>query len=156
MKHLDTPHEVTVVTPAPAPAPAAQRFWFPGRLPGLNEIIAAAKGAGGRGYLYSKMKAKLTSDVVLLARTQRLRPVPRAYFRFTWYERDRLRNPDNIAGGRKFIFDGLVKAGILANDGWGQVAGWSDRFEVSPDPGVVVEIEEVGADVGCSSPRRRR
>jgi len=143
--------EVTVVAP-----PAVQRLWIPGRFPGMNEIVAASKGNGGRGYGYARLKAAETERVAWRAREQQIRPITRARFHFTWREPDRQRNPDNIAaGGRKFVFDGLVLIKLLANDGWGQIAGWSDEFEVSDQHGVLVLIEEVGKDVGCSSPRRR-
>lgn len=119
-----------------------QRLWIPMRLPGLNEIIDAAKGMKGRGLLYAKMKAKLTNDIALLAKAAGLRPVQRGRFVFTWHEANRQRNPDNVAAGKKFILDALVAAKVLANDGWGEIAGWEDHFTVSPRPGVMVVIEE--------------
>lgn len=63
----------------------------------------------------------------------------------TWYERDRRRDKDNISSfGRKVIQDGLVKAGVLANDGWAQIAGFSDEFHVDAKrPRVEIEIGEV-------------
>lgn len=118
---------------------------MPGPLPGLNDVIAAAKGFGGRGFGYSKMKRKWTDDVALLAKAAKLPKVTSARFHFTWYERTRRRNPDNFcAGGRKMILDGLVKAGVLENDGWGQVHGWSDAWVVDPTrTGVELQIEPV-------------
>jgi len=42
------------------------------------------------------------------------------------------------------ILDGLVKAGVLKNDGWGQVVGWSDRWVVDLSrSGVELQIEPV-------------
>jgi hypothetical protein len=107
-------------------------LWIPGPLPGLNELLDAAKGAGGRGMRYAKLKRGWTEAVWALANVARLRrfdgPV---VLRFEWVERDRRRDPDNVAaGGRKLVLDGLVKAGVLAGDGWASVAGWSDAFSV--------------------------
>jgi len=67
-----------------------------------------------------------------------------SYFIFEWKERDRRRDPDNIAAaGRKLILDGLVLAGVLPDDGWNHVLGWTDRFEVDRErPGVLVELFE--------------
>jgi hypothetical protein len=119
------------------------KFFIPGPLPGLNEIIAAAKGCGGRGRAYSAMKATWTQTCALHALSSGLRRVDRVRLAFRWVERDRKRNPDNIAAAHKFILDGLVTAKILDNDGWSQVAGWSDTFEVGKRPGVEVTVEAV-------------
>lgn len=125
-------------------APDRQTLWIPGRLPGLNEVIAAAKGAGGRGHAYAKMKRDLGELVWALAKAARLRPVTRARLAFRWVEKDRRRDPDNVSSaGRKFILDGLVKAGVLPGDGWAAVAGWSDAFEVGVKHGVEIVITEV-------------
>jgi hypothetical protein len=65
----------------------------------------------------------------------------RAWFAFQWREKNRRRDPDNIAGGgRKLVFDGLILAKILAGDGWRVVIGWEDTFEVTDKPGVMVAL----------------
>lgn len=63
---------------------------------------------------------------------------------YTWYEKDRRRDLDNISSfGRKVIQDALVKAGVLRNDGWKEIRGFSDRFAVDAEnPRIEVEIEE--------------
>ena len=49
---------------------------------------------------------------------------------------------DNIAFAKKFIQDSLVHAGVLANDGWNQIEGFTDDFAVDPkNPRVEVTIE---------------
>ena len=118
-------------------------FWIPGPLPGMNEIIAAAKGCRGRGMRYSAIKAQWTQTCALHALAAGLRRMARVQLAFRWVERDRKRNPDNIAAGHKFVLDGLVTAKILDNDGWSQIAGWSDTFEVGAKPGVEITITEV-------------
>jgi hypothetical protein len=107
----------------------------------MNELIAAAKGSGGRGAAYARLKRRWTDAVVLLARSARIAPLERAQFAWRWVERDRRRDPDNVAaGGRKLVLDGLVAAKVLPGDGWANVAGWRDEFEVGPRPGVEVTI----------------
>lgn len=121
-------------------------FFIPGPLPGLNEMIAAAKGCGGRGRRYAATKARWTQTCALHALAAGLKPhsLARARFAFRWVEEHRRRNPDNVAaGGRKLIFDGLVTAKILPNDGWKEIAGWDDTFEVGDRPGVHVTVEAV-------------
>lgn len=118
-----------------------QRLWIPGPLPGANELIAEAKGAGGTGAEYSRLKRSWTDTVCMVARAARLRPLERAWFAFQWREKNRRRDPDNIAGGgRKLVFDGLILAKILAGDGWRVVIGWEDTFEVTDKPGVMVAL----------------
>lgn len=123
-----------------------QQLWVPGKLPGMNELIGAAKGFNGRGYAYAKLKREWTDSICVLALAARLQPVGRARLRFTWREATRRRDPDNVcAGGRKLILDALVKADVLSDDGWDEIVGWEDRWEVGQKPGVLVEIEACGS-----------
>ena len=131
-----------------------QRFFVPGPLPGLNELIAAAKGAGGTGRAYSALKRTWTEAIWAYAKKARLqRMAGRVYFRFEWRENNRRRDPDNISSaGRKLVLDGLVKAGVIAGDGWAVVAGWEDRFVAfALNPGVHVILVDA-----LSQPRRLR
>lgn len=51
---------------------------------------------------------------------------------------------DNIAFAKKFILDALVKKGVLKDDGWKWVKGFTDEFFVDKkNPRVEVEMEEV-------------
>ena len=120
-------------------------LWIPGPLPGLNDLIKAAKGAGGTGRGYSRLKRQWTQTVWALAKRQRLPMLIGARLVFEWREKGRRRDPDNIAaGGRKLILDGLVLAKVLPGDGWAHVLGWTDRFCVVGSgmlPGVMVTLE---------------
>ena len=62
------------------------------------------------------------------------------------HEKDRRRDKDNIcAFGRKVIQDALVKARYLSNDGWKNIRGFEDHFEVdAKNPRIEVEI--IGRD----------
>lgn len=121
----------------------SQVFFVSGPLPGQNEIIAAAKGARGTGRIYSAMKKTWTDRVAWAAKAARLRPVECATFDFRWVEGSQRRDMDNVRAAAKFVLDGLVAAKVLPNDGWKQVAGFSDSFEVGEKPGVWVTIIEV-------------
>lgn len=117
---------------------------IPGRLPDLNDMIAAAKGCGGRGYSYARMKKAWTNSIALIARGARIPHMNRVRFDFHWHELDRSRNKDNICAARKFVWDGLVLAGVLDNDGWKQIADdWTDEFTVDRQPGVTVTLEQL-------------
>ena len=63
---------------------------------------------------------------------------------FIWVCKDERKDPDNIAFAKKFILDGMVTAGIIKDDGWKEIKGFEDKFEVDKDnPRVVVEIREM-------------
>lgn len=116
----------------------------PGPLPGLNDYIAAERAHRQKG---AAMKRK-TQRIVELCAKKQLRgfcPVCPVSMKYTWYERDRRRDKDNISSfGRKVVQDGLVKAGVLKNDGWAQIDGFSDEFRVDKkNPRIEVEILEV-------------
>lgn len=62
--------------------------------------------------------------------------------RFLWREPSKRRDKDNVAFAKKFILDAFVTYGVLADDSWRVVDGFSDSFVVDKeDPGVTVEIE---------------
>jgi Holliday junction resolvase RusA-like endonuclease len=75
---------------------------------------------------------------------KRIEPFDRAYLDIVWYEPNRRRDLDNIAAGKKFILDGLQAIGKIENDGWKQIAGFTDTFEVDKqDPRVEVKIRRL-------------
>lgn len=117
---------------------------IPGRIDGLNDYINAERTNRHKG---AKMKLD-NENIVAFAIKQCLwgvrieKPVSMEY---TWYEKDRRRDLDNISSfGRKVIQDALVYCGVLKDDGWKYVVGFSDRFEVDKDgPRIEVLIKEV-------------
>lgn len=117
---------------------------IPGRLHNLNDLIAAERTNRHKG---AKMKSD-DEDVVCIAirrcvgRTVIRKPV---YMEYKWVEPNRRRDLDNISSyGRKIIQDSLVKMEVLKDDGWNEVVGFSDRFEVDKDnPRIEVLIKEV-------------
>lgn len=115
---------------------------IPGQLPGTNEIIDAAKKKAKRYKAYAMMKDQYTNMVAWLAK--KLPKFNKVNLTITWYEPDNRRDPDNIIGGQKFIFDGLVRAGTIKNDSRKYVKSIIHRFETDREnPRVEVEIEEV-------------
>jgi len=120
-----------------------QSFFIPFTLPTLNEIIAAAKSGHGKGNSYARMKQSVTMDIYWCIKEAGLKPMTKATILFYWKEKNKRKNPDNIAAGKKFVLDALVNAGILSNDGWGQVIGVADKWAVdTKNPGVYVELYE--------------
>lgn len=123
-------------------------LFVPGPLPSLNDLIDAAKGSGGRGKAYAKLKKQWCETVwayALQARIHKPGPFARPVFlTFLWVERDTARDKDNIAAAKKFLIDGLVLARVLQDDTWGWVQGFSDDFSVDPRrPGCLITITAV-------------
>lgn len=114
-----------------------------GTLPGLNEYINAERT---NKYAAATMKKQCEHIVITEVKRQiRNKIKTPVVMRYSWIEKNRRRDKDNISSfGRKVIQDGLVKAGILPDDGWNQIESFSDEFEVDKhNPRVEVEIEEV-------------
>lgn len=114
------------------------KFTIMGTLPTMNEIVAASK----KHYMqYANMKKDYTALVMVHA--QGLPKVEKADYVITWYCKDKRKDIDNIMAGQKFIFDGLVKAGVIENDGWKQIGDITHKFEVDKDkPRIEVAINE--------------
>lgn len=62
------------------------------------------------------------------------------------YEASKKRDPSNCAAfAVKVIEDALQKCGVISNDGWANIAGYSQDFFVDKDnPRIEVTITEVG------------
>lgn len=117
---------------------------IPGTLPNLNDYIAAERTNRYKG---AKLKAD-SGNIVTLAIGQCMRGVridKPVFMDYLWIEPSRRRDKDNISSfGRKVIQDALVSTGVLKNDGWKYVVGFSDRFELDKDnPRIEVSIKEI-------------
>lgn len=115
-----------------------------GKLPGLNEYIRACRTNPHAG---NKMK-RSAEDYVLWQIAQNIqdilitRPV---ILKYDFFEPNKKRDLDNIASfAMKVIQDVLVSAGVLANDGWNEILGFTTQFYCDPDnPRIEVAIVEV-------------
>lgn len=123
------------------------KFKIQGRMQGLNDYVKDNRGAKGKFY-GNKMKQAQTDDVV--EQLLKLDELPETFTRpvtveFHWIETNARRDPDNFIFAKKFVLDGMVKAGLLPNDGMKNIAGFVDSWEVLPDTngGVIVTVREV-------------
>lgn len=126
-----------------------------GRLPDANDYIAECRN---NKYGANNVKRRAENNIGLQLSGQRVHkftgPV---ILHFVWYEANRKRDLDNIAFGKKFIQDALVRAGILAGDGWRHVAGFTDRFEVDKgNPRVEITVEEAAGNTPPGRVQGRR
>ena len=119
------------------------RLVIPKTLPNLNDYTDEVKKSRKGG---NRMKQEVQAYIKLCARQQLkgLRFHKPVAFLYLWVEKDRRRDKDNVAFAKKFIQDALVSLGILENDGWKQIAGFTDVFDCDPaNPRVEVLMWEV-------------
>jgi len=65
----------------------------------------------------------------------------KARYVYTHFEPNRKKDPGNLAGVEKLVGDALQEAGIILNDGWGQVGEIVHKFFVDKtDPRLEVEL----------------
>lgn len=103
------------------------QFTIPGTLPSLNEYVRACRSNVHAGNKMSRNAHYLCRLGMAKLNGHR---IDKAYILFRWIEKDKRRDKDNIAFAKKFILDALQEAGILRNDGWGEILGFSDTFAV--------------------------
>jgi len=103
-----------------------------GRLPGMNEIVGSNRT---NKFIGAKLKKEWTSKIAWEIKAQKVKTFKNpVYIEFRWFEPNKRRDPDNFtSGGRKLILDGLQTAGVLKNDGWRNIAGFSDEWAVDKE-----------------------
>ena len=117
---------------------------IPGKIHNLNDYIKAERTNRYEG---AKMKAQDGEYISVFVRhcLNNIKIKKPVFMEYTWYEPNRRRDKSNISGyGRKVIEDFLVDCGVLGDDGWDYVVGFSDRFKVDRgNPRIEVLIKEV-------------
>ena len=108
---------------------------IPGHLTTLNEHI----NANNRNrYIAAKIKKEETETVMYEVMNQMRRggfkiekyPIT---IHFKWFRMNKKSDPDNISFAKKYILDGMQKAGLIENDGWKQIRGFSDSFHIDTE-----------------------
>lgn len=118
---------------------SATRFVIKGRLPGLNEIIDAARDHWSKSATLKKEATELCQWAIKAASVPHIeKPV---VIRFVWVEKDERRDVDNVAAGAKFVLDGLVASGRLPNDSRQWVRGISHEFPAPDKKNPRIEVE---------------
>ena len=116
------------------------KIFIPHRFPCRNQQEAAARS---NRFAAASMKKKYTEIARVYFAKYGVQNIGLSEFTFTWIEPNRKKDPDNISGGVKFIFDGMQKAGFLKNDGWKNVAKISHKFLTSSRIGVFVDVVDL-------------
>lgn len=124
------------------------RIVIEGRFHGMNEFIAANRQHPKAG---NRMKMEAESIISAYVRknmkdTEVKEPV---ILHYKYYEQNARRDMDNISGFFHKVFqDAIVKCGVLKNDGWKNIRGFTDKFYIDKDqPRIEVTIEEVEMEV---------
>ena len=110
-------------------------------LPTFNEIIKTARG---NRYAAAAQKKKYTNLVAEELVVQTNLPTFAAIsLDITWIETKKKRDPDNVFAAAKFIFDGIVSAGIVDDDDRDHVASITNRIAIGDSRGALVKIISV-------------
>jgi hypothetical protein len=62
---------------------------------------------------------------------------------FGWVCKNKRQDPDNVISAMKYVFDGMVTAGLVAGDGWNNVREITNRLEIGKVSGVRVMVWEI-------------
>ena len=123
------------------------KFVINGKMPSLNEYISQINHNkfGGNDFKRN-LEHELQMQFLIQMREQGIEkflPLKnRADFKFIYYEKNKKRDKDNIASCKKFLFDAMVKRGVINNDGWKWVGRFEEDFLIGEDYKVVIEITE--------------
>ena len=107
-------------------------YTIQGRLAGLNDYTESCRTNAYKGAKCKKDNQKICKDNIPLWLRKKALNFP-VIMEITWTERNRRRDPDNIAFAKKFILDSLVEAGVFPGDGQKYVLGFIDHFKVDPN-----------------------
>lgn len=115
---------------------------IPGRFPGLNEFIDANRRKRGKYSPGNQMKQR--DQQIIMEYLPKVK-YKRVFIEYTFFEPNTRRDKDNISGYFHKVFqDALVQAGCVKNDGWKEIDGMTDYFDIdAKNPRVEVRIREV-------------
>ena len=125
---------------------------IPGTLPNLNDYLKAERQTYRAGGKFSTRGNDLkhdTQDLIIYQIRKQLKGVhieKPVRLQYKFFEPNQKRDLDNVSAMvHKCLQDSLVLAGILDNDGWKNIRGFTDDFDVDKSkPRIEITIVEVG------------
>jgi Holliday junction resolvase RusA-like endonuclease len=105
----------------------------------LNEYINIERG---NKFAAADIKSKETNAVKMLCIGKKWHRYP-CKIKFIWHVVSKKKDLDNIAFAKKFILDGLVKAGTLKNDNLNHILAFEDKVVFDKKEYVELEIEQI-------------
>lgn len=121
------------------------KFIINSKLPSLNEWVSANRINKYVGAKFKKRVQGIVGESIKTARAQKTLYSPNkpVVVKFTWHERTKRRDADNVASAKKFILDAMVEQGILKDDSRKYVRGFYDSVVDDNKDYVEVELLEV-------------
>ena len=98
-----------------------------GYKPTLNEYINTERKHRLKA---AKLKKATEHHLTMQLKSKKVSPFESVELGYNWIRLHRREDKDNISFGQKFVQDALVNAGIIANDGWKNVFGFTHNFSV--------------------------
>ena len=114
-----------------------QTITIKGSFTSLNEYINAERG---NRYAAAEIKKNETERAYWhFKNLPKINQYP-IKLEFTWFVKDKRKDPDNISFAKKFILDGMVESGFIKNDGFNNISEFKDNFRIGSDEMVVIHI----------------
>lgn len=118
-------------------SPIKNKIIIYGDLGNYNEQIRANRSNAYVGNAYKRNH----QDIVALQLPKKPVETP-IILVCSWYKPNKRIDPDNIAASKKYILDAMQEVGMIKNDGWKEIVGFVDLFEIDKDERVEIEILE--------------
>lgn len=114
--------------------------WIPVAFPGRN---VAERAARANKYAGAELKKRFTAIACVYVRSAMPRgwvPLEKYGVEFRWVCVSCRQDPDNVTSGCKYVLDGMVRAGLVAGDGWRNVQAIKHSFTLDRKSGPGVEV----------------
>ena len=109
------------------PQATTQKFFVPGPLPGLNDILRK------HHMVYSRLKSQWGLTIARCIIVAKLKPMGYCRIEFVWREKNNRRDDDNIMFAKKFVLDALRDTKIIQDDRRQYVHSTTDCVVLDPD-----------------------
>ncbi len=116
---------------------------LPFKLPSLNEYIKILNRNKFEG---NNFKKGIEGDIIWAIKRAKTPKILLPFkIKYTWIERTKKRDIDNVSSAKKYILDALQKAEIIINDSPKYYIDHEDKFVYDKSRGdkVIIEIEEI-------------
>lgn len=120
--------------------PRTWTVWLPGRWPSWNKF----NDAKANHHAYHKLKMAWQTPAALLIKSARVPRLECVRLRYLHVRTDRRTDKQNLGmAADKVIPDALQDAGVLSNDGWNRIDGYTHDFALGASDGIELTITEV-------------